>query len=197
MAQRYEALKDRVATVELDAHRKAQTTLDEAESQVAQLRQDAAQWVAQLSGSYEAIRDQVRPALRRPRRPAHAFEAAEEDYQSLRAPGHRGSKAGERGGRPMSQTYHLTTQELPAKVAALRAGDRVVLTGTIYTARDAAHKRLFQLLDEGKPLPFDLKGAVIYYAGPTPGQQAWRWGPAAPPHPAAWMGSRPGCWTWA
>lgn len=80
----------------------------------------------------------------------------------------------------MSQTYHLTTQELPAKVAALRAGDRVVLTGTIYTARDAAHKRLFQLLDEGKPLPFDLKGAVIYYAGPTPGQQGMAVGACGP-----------------
>lgn len=41
-------------------------------------------------------------------------------------------------------------------------------SGTIYTARDAAHKRLFQLLEEGKPLPFPLEGATIYYAGPTP-----------------------------
>ena len=84
MAQRYEALKDRVATVELDAHRKAQATLDEAESQVAQLRQDAAQWVAQLSGSYEAIRDQVKACAQTAEAACHAFEAAEEDYQSLR-----------------------------------------------------------------------------------------------------------------
>ena len=71
----------------------------------------------------------------------------------------------------MSRTVSLTTQQLPELVGTLSAGDRVLLSGTIYTARDAAHKRLFQLLDEGKPLPFDLKGAVIYYAGPTPGQQ--------------------------
>ena len=60
---------------------------------------------------------------------------------------------------------------LAARLPGLRAGDRVLLSGTIYTARDAAHKRLFELLDENKPLPFELKGAVIYYAGPTPGQQ--------------------------
>ncbi|MBR2743248.1 MAG: Fe-S-containing hydro-lyase [Clostridia bacterium] len=50
----------------------------------------------------------------------------------------------------------------------LSAGDSVSLTGTIYTARDAAHKRLTAMLDEGQALPFDLRGAVIYYAGPTP-----------------------------
>ena len=71
----------------------------------------------------------------------------------------------------MSQTLTLTTQQLPEQVGTLSAGDRVLLSGTIYTARDAAHKRLFQLLDEGRPLPFHLQGAVIYYAGPTPGQQ--------------------------
>lgn len=50
----------------------------------------------------------------------------------------------------------------------LRAGDRVLLSGTVYTARDAAHKRIFSLLDSGEKLPFDLKGATVYYAGPTP-----------------------------
>jgi fumarate hydratase subunit beta len=49
----------------------------------------------------------------------------------------------------------------------LRAGDVVRLTGTIYTARDAAHKRLCDLLDKGETLPFDLQGSVIYYVGPT------------------------------
>ena len=52
--------------------------------------------------------------------------------------------------------------------AGLRAGDKVFLSGTVYTARDAAHKRLMQLLDDGASLPFALPGAVIYYAGPTP-----------------------------
>jgi fumarate hydratase subunit beta len=50
----------------------------------------------------------------------------------------------------------------------LTSGDKVVLNGKIYTARDAAHKRLIQLLEDGKPLPFDIKGQIIYYVGPTP-----------------------------
>jgi len=49
----------------------------------------------------------------------------------------------------------------------LKAGDRVFLNGIIYTARDQAHKRLVELIKKGKRLPFDLKGAVIYYCGPT------------------------------
>ncbi len=53
-------------------------------------------------------------------------------------------------------------------VKSLRAGDCVMLSGTLYTARDCAHKRFFKLLDEGKPLPFPIKGAFIYYAGPCP-----------------------------
>jgi len=53
-------------------------------------------------------------------------------------------------------------------IAGLRAGDHVRLTGVIYTARDAAHKRLIEALDRGEPLPIDIKGAVIYYVGPTP-----------------------------
>jgi fumarate hydratase subunit beta len=53
-------------------------------------------------------------------------------------------------------------------IAGLRAGDHVTLTGVIYTARDAAHKRMIEALDKGEPLPIDIKGAVIYYVGPTP-----------------------------
>ncbi|MDR2370353.1 MAG: Fe-S-containing hydro-lyase [Treponema sp.] len=63
------------------------------------------------------------------------------------------------------------TVELPLtreKAAALAAGDEVFLSGVIYTARDAAHKRFNELLDRGGPLPFPLEDAVIYYAGPTP-----------------------------
>ncbi len=52
--------------------------------------------------------------------------------------------------------------------AELRAGDSVLLSGDIYTARDCAHKRIFALLDCGEPLPFDLNGSFIYYAGPCP-----------------------------
>ncbi|MFW5813753.1 MAG: fumarate hydratase C-terminal domain-containing protein, partial [Fibrobacterota bacterium] len=54
------------------------------------------------------------------------------------------------------------------KVAGLKAGDTVYLSGVIYTARDAAHKRLSALLDRNEALPVDLDGQVIYYAGPTP-----------------------------
>ena len=61
-------------------------------------------------------------------------------------------------------TTPLTRQEL----APLHAGDTVLLTGTVYTARDAAHARMNEALDRGKPLPFDIKGAAIYYVGPTP-----------------------------
>ena len=56
-------------------------------------------------------------------------------------------------------------------ILQLRAGDMVRLTGTIYTARDAAHKRLCDLLDKGKTLSFELKGSVIYYVGPNPAPQ--------------------------
>ena len=49
----------------------------------------------------------------------------------------------------------------------ISAGDMVYLTGVIYTARDAAHKEIFRLMEEKKGLPFDICGAVIYYAGPT------------------------------
>ena len=74
----------------------------------------------------------------------------------------------------------LNTGDLPARLPQLRAGDRVLLSGVIYTARDAAHKRLFELLDRGEPLPFPMEGAVIYYAGPTPGQQGMAVGACGP-----------------
>ncbi len=74
----------------------------------------------------------------------------------------------------------LNTSQLPAALPSLQAGDRVTLSGTIYTARDAAHQRMLQLLEEGRPLPFDLRGAVIYYAGPTPGQQGMAVGACGP-----------------
>jgi fumarate hydratase subunit beta len=50
----------------------------------------------------------------------------------------------------------------------LTSGDKVIINGKIYTARDAAHKRLIQLLEDGKPLPFEIMGQIIYYVGPTP-----------------------------
>ncbi|UOO36997.1 fumarate hydratase C-terminal domain-containing protein [Oscillospiraceae bacterium CM] len=67
------------------------------------------------------------------------------------------------------KTVTLSVSDLRAAAPNLHAGDRVFLTGTVYTARDAAHKRLIALLDDGAALPFALKDAAIYYAGPTPG----------------------------
>ena len=66
----------------------------------------------------------------------------------------------------MSKEIRLPLTE--ETIAGLRAGDHVTLTGVIYTARDAAHKRMIETLDRGEPLPIDIKGAVIYYVGPTP-----------------------------
>jgi len=64
--------------------------------------------------------------------------------------------------------YKLTTPLSDEDVSKLKAGDIVYLNGVLYTARDAAHKRLVDLILNGEELPFDLKGAVIYYVGPTP-----------------------------
>ncbi len=61
----------------------------------------------------------------------------------------------------------LNTAELRLAAPELKAGDCIELSGTVYTARDAAHKRIVGLLDNGGVLPFDLRDAVIYYAGPT------------------------------
>lgn len=63
---------------------------------------------------------------------------------------------------------------------SLRAGDTVLLNGVIYTARDAAHKRLVELLDKGEKLPIDVEGAIIYYVGPTPAKPGQVIGSAGP-----------------
>lgn len=62
----------------------------------------------------------------------------------------------------------VNTKNIAQAAETLRAGNQILLSGTVYTARDAAHKRIFGLLDSGEKLPFDLKNATIYYAGPTP-----------------------------
>lgn len=74
----------------------------------------------------------------------------------------------------------LTTPFDDALVESLTSGDRVLLTGTIYTGRDAAHKRLFDLIAQGQPLPVDLKGQVIYYVGPAPAKPGRVIGSAGP-----------------
>jgi fumarate hydratase subunit beta len=80
----------------------------------------------------------------------------------------------------MSKEVYLTTPLSNEDIENLEAGDIVYLSGTIYTARDAAHKRLVDLIAEGKELPFDLQGAVIYFVGPTPPKPGEPIGSAGP-----------------
>ena len=74
----------------------------------------------------------------------------------------------------------LTTPVTEEQMRSLRAGDRVLLSGTIYTGRDAAHKRMIALLQEGKPLPFDPRGQILYYVGPAPAKPGFAVGSAGP-----------------
>ncbi len=74
----------------------------------------------------------------------------------------------------------LSTPLSDAVVESLRAGDRVLLNGVIYTARDAAHKRLVELIEKGEALPIDLLGQVIYFVGPTPPKPGQVIGSAGP-----------------
>lgn len=80
----------------------------------------------------------------------------------------------------MEGAIQLNTPLSNEDVEKLRIGDRVVLNGVIYTGRDAAHKRLVQLLQEGKDLPFDLQGQIIYYVGPSPAKPGKVIGAAGP-----------------
>lgn len=76
--------------------------------------------------------------------------------------------------------YNITTSELPEFCEKLHAGDRVILSGTVYTSRDAAHKRIFELLENNGELPYPIKGSVIYYAGPTPTPEGMAIGSCGP-----------------
>lgn len=76
--------------------------------------------------------------------------------------------------------HHLTTPLSDADVEKLRSGDVVYISGHIYTARDAAHKRLVDALDRGEKLPFDLRGALVYYVGPSPAPPGRPIGAAGP-----------------
>lgn len=68
----------------------------------------------------------------------------------------------------MAEIIEINADELKKKAEMLHCGDKILLTGTVYTARDAAHKRFKAMIDNGEKLPFDIENAVIYYAGPTP-----------------------------
>ncbi len=80
----------------------------------------------------------------------------------------------------MSDPIVLTPPLTEADTSPLRAGDRVLLSGTLLTGRDAAHKRLVELMEQGKELPVDLKGQIIYFVGPTPTRPGEAIGSAGP-----------------
>ena len=80
----------------------------------------------------------------------------------------------------MSDPITLTPPLKDEDVLRLRAGEMVLITGTVYTGRDAAHKRLVDLLDQGEKLPFDLNGQIIYFVGPTPTRPGKPIGSAGP-----------------
>ena len=67
----------------------------------------------------------------------------------------------------MSKIHYINSSEIKEKASTLHIGDKVLLSGVVYTSRDAAHKKIFEILDNGNKMPFEIGGAVIYYAGPT------------------------------
>lgn len=77
-------------------------------------------------------------------------------------------------------TVYLNTPVSAEEIAKLQAGDQVFISGVIYTARDAAHKRLIELIEAGKELPFDIKDQFIYFVGPTPAKPGQAIGSAGP-----------------
>ena len=74
----------------------------------------------------------------------------------------------------------ITTPLTDAVIRELNVGDIVHISGVIYTARDAAHKRLVELLEKGEPMPFDFNGQIVYYAGPCPNKPGFVIGPIGP-----------------
>jgi fumarate hydratase subunit beta len=78
------------------------------------------------------------------------------------------------------ETITITPPLSDEDVAKLKIGDKVNITGIIYTARDAAHKRLVELIDQGKELPIEVKGQIIYYVGPSPPKPGQVIGSAGP-----------------
>ena len=89
-------------------------------------------------------------------------------------------------GRNKMAELRVNTEDMAQVAPALRAGQRVLLSGVCYTSRDAAHKRITQMLDRGEAPPYDLNGAAIYYAGPTLRRRAFPLALAGPPPAAAW-----------
>ena len=80
----------------------------------------------------------------------------------------------------MKNIIKITTPLDIKEIVNLRTGDFVNITGNIYTARDAAHKRFFELIEKGKKLPIDIKGQIIFYTGPTPVKSGYPCGSVGP-----------------
>jgi fumarate hydratase subunit beta len=76
--------------------------------------------------------------------------------------------------------HHIETPVSDEVIEKLRAGDSVFITGFLFTGRDSAHKKLIELIEEGKELPLDVKGQIIYYVGPTPARPGKVIGSAGP-----------------
>ena len=97
----------------------------------------------------------------------------------------------------MEKIIRIKTPVTTEEIRKLRAKDSVLITGEIYTARDAAHKRLIKLLEEGKELPIDLKGHFIYYVGPAPAKPGYAVARPAPQPVTGWIPIHPSCCSWA
>jgi fumarate hydratase subunit beta len=80
----------------------------------------------------------------------------------------------------MSEAIHLETPLTQEKVKGLKAGDNVLISGVIYTGRDAAHKKMVESLENGADLPFKMKDQIIYFVGPTPAKEGQVIGSAGP-----------------
>ncbi len=76
--------------------------------------------------------------------------------------------------------YYINTNELKCYCEKLRVGDKVYLSGIVYTSRDAAHKRIFEMIDKGEQLPYPIDNSVIYFAGPTPTPEGLALGSCGP-----------------
>jgi fumarate hydratase subunit beta len=80
----------------------------------------------------------------------------------------------------MGEVIRIQTPLTDEVLERLKIGDRVIVNGVVYTGRDAAHKRLVDLVNQGKPLPFDIRGQIIYFVGPTPPKPGQVIGAAGP-----------------
>ncbi len=80
----------------------------------------------------------------------------------------------------MSDILKIDASDLKVRASELKAGDKILLSGTVYTSRDAAHKRIMAMIENGEKLPFDIDNATIYYAGPTPAPEGKAIGSCGP-----------------